>query len=92
MSVDPGRSDEWWRDRKRWFFKPVDGYGGKAAYRGDKLTRGTWQSILERPYVAQQIVPPSERTIEVGGAEQQLKLDLRNYVYDGRVQLVAARL
>jgi hypothetical protein len=90
--VDPAAGDDWWRDRKRWFFKPVDGYGGKAAYRGDKLTRGTWQRILERPYVAQAIVPPSERTIEVGGVEQQLKLDLRNYVYDGRVQLVAARL
>lgn len=90
--VDPAEGDALWRERKRWFFKPVDGYGGKAAYRGDKLTRGTWQSILGRPYVAQQVVPPSERTIEVGGVEQQLKLDLRNYVYDGRVQLVAARL
>ena len=90
--VEPARGDEMWQDRRRWFFKPVDGYGGKAAYRGDKLTRGTWQRILERPYVAQLVVPPSERTIEVGGCEQQLKLDLRNYVYDGRVQLVAARL
>ena len=92
VPVDPAEGDALWRERKRWFFKPVDGYGGKAAYRGDKLTRGTWQSILGRPYVAQQVVPPSERTIEVGGVEQQLKLDLRNYVYDGRVQLVAARL
>ena len=70
----------------------MDGYGGKAAYRGDKLTRGTWQQVLERPYVAQAVVPPSERTIEVAGELRQLKLDLRNYVYDGRVQLVAARL
>ena len=90
--VDPARGDDWWARRKQWFFKPVDGYGGKAAYRGDKITRGAWQQVLERPYVAQQIVPPSERTIEVGGELRQLKLDLRNYVYDGRVQLVAARL
>jgi hypothetical protein len=90
--VDPARGDEWWRERRRWFFKPVDGYGGKAAYRGDKLTRATWQAILERPYVAQHVVPPSERTIELDGAERPLKLDLRNYVYDGKVQLVAARL
>lgn len=90
--VDPARGDEWWARRKQWFFKPVDGYGGKAAYRGDKLTRGTWQQVLERPYVAQAVVPPSERTIEVAGELRQLKLDLRNYVYDGRVQLVAARL
>ena len=35
---------------------------------------------------------PSERTIAVDGCEQPLKLDLRAYVYDGAVQLVAARL
>lgn len=90
--VDPARGDEWWAQRKRWFFKPVDGYGGKAAYRGDKLTRGAWQQVLSRPYVAQSLVPPSERTISFTGELRQLKLDLRNYVYDGRVQLVAARL
>jgi hypothetical protein len=90
--VDPARADEWWSERKRYFFKPATGYGSKAAYRGDKLTRSTWEQILGRPYIAQRIVAPSERTIRVGDAEVPLKLDLRNYVYGGRVQLVAARL
>jgi hypothetical protein len=90
--VDPARGEALWRERKRLFFKPVDGYGGKAAYRGDKLTRATFERILARPYVAQRLVPPSERTIAVDGAQVPLKLDLRNYVYDGQVQLVAARL
>jgi hypothetical protein len=90
--VDPGDADVLWRDRKQYFFKPVDGYGGKAAYRGDKLTRGTFGQILARPYVAQRLVPPSERTIALDGREVPLKLDLRNYVYGGEVQLVAARL
>jgi hypothetical protein len=92
VTVDPARADELWRDRKRWFFKPLDGYGSKAAYRGDKLTRGTWEAILARPYVAQEIVPPSERMIQIDGREVPLKLDVRAYVYDGRVQLTAARL
>jgi len=90
--VDPARAQEFWHERKRWFFKPATGYGSKAAYRGDKLTRSTWEQILTRPYIAQRIVAPSERTIRVGEDEVPLKLDLRNYVYDGRVQLVAARL
>lgn len=90
--VDPARAEEWWSERKRYFFKPATGYGSKAAYRGDKLTRSTWEQILARPYVAQRIVAPSERTIRVDELEIPLKLDLRNYVYDGRVQLVAARL
>jgi hypothetical protein len=90
--VDPAQRDALWGARKQYFFKPVDGYGGKAAYRGDKLTRATFEQILARPYVAQRLVPPSERTIAVDGREVPLKLDLRNYVYAGRVQLVAARL
>lgn len=90
--VTAENADALWSARRRYFFKPLDGYGGKAAYRGDKLTRGTWEQIRTRPYVAQRIVPPSERTILVDGCEQPLKLDLRCYVYDGTVQLVAARL
>jgi hypothetical protein len=92
--------DELWRDRRRWFFKPSGGFGSKAAYRGDKLTRGVWQSIVDgigagpaaRSYVAQRIVPPSERTVIVEDSEKPLKLDIRCYVYDGEVQLVASRL
>lgn len=90
--LDAANREELWRERKHYFFKPVDGYGGKAAYRGDKLTRSTWDRLPERPYVAQRLVPPSQRTIRLEGAEVPLKLDLRNYVYDGEVQLVAARL
>jgi hypothetical protein len=37
-------------------------------------------------------VPPSQRRLEVDGADTDLKLDIRAYVYDGIIQLVAARL
>ena len=91
-SVAASEREDLWRDRRRYFFKPVDGFGGRAAYRGEKLTRTVWESILARPYVAQRLVPPSQRTIRIEDREMPLKLDLRNYVYDGEVQLVAARL
>jgi hypothetical protein len=42
--------------------------------------------------VAQALVLPSERRLEVDSAETDLKLDVRAYVYDGAIQLVAARL
>jgi hypothetical protein len=90
--VDGAEREALWQARKQLFFKPVDGYGSKAAYRGDKLTRGTWEQILARPYIAQRLVPPSQRTISIDGREIPLKLDVRNYVYAGEVQLVAARL
>jgi len=90
--VGRGDAERWWTERKHWFFKPIHGYGGKAAYRGDKLTRSTFERILEQDYVAQRIVAPSQRHVEVQGAVIPLKLDVRCFVYDGKIQLVAARL
>ena len=85
-------ADGLWGERKRLFFKPAAGYGSKAAYRGDKLTKRVFEDILVGGYVAQELVPPSERRIGGEEAPVDLKLDLRNYAYRGRVQLVTARL
>lgn len=90
--VTRDNADALWRDRKGYFFKPVSGYGSKAAYRGDKLTKGTWQEILTRDYVAQRLIPPSERRLTVAGQPAVLKVDVRNYAYAGKTQLLAARL
>ena len=80
-----------WSQRRQLFFKPANGYGSRAAYRGDKLTRRVWGEILAAPYVAQTLVPPSERLVDVAGVPTRLKLDIRAYAYDGRIQLLAAR-
>lgn len=90
--VDPTQADVLWKARRELFFKPASGFGSKAAYRGDKLTRRVWDEILAGQYVAQALVPPSERMILDENVPLALKLDLRNYVYAGEVQLLAARL
>lgn len=93
--VEPGERVSLWEHRRELFFKPATGYGGKAAYRGDKLTKRVFEEILAGEYVAQTLVPPSERHLQLdagGGQPVSLKVDLRNYVYDGEVQLLAARL
>jgi hypothetical protein len=90
--VTKAHSEALWERRKKLFFKPMAGYGSRAAYRGDKLTRGVWEEILKGQYVAQKIVPPSERVVKVNGSDNQLKVDLRAYVYQGEIQLLAARL
>ena len=82
-------ADRLWAGRRSLFFKPAAGHGSRAAYRGDKLTRRVWDEILAGRYVAQALVPPSERRI---GPEAALKVDVRNYVYEGKVQMLAARL
>lgn len=85
-------ADDLWARRKQAFFKPAAGYGSKAAYRGDKLTKRVFEEILEGDYVVQDLVPPSARRIGTEVAPVELKIDLRNYAYRGRVQLVTARL
>ncbi|MCP5045166.1 MAG: circularly permuted type 2 ATP-grasp protein [bacterium] len=85
-------ADDLWSRRKQLFFKPATGYGSRATYRGAKLTRKTWGAILESPYVAQALVPPSERKLVIEGEERPLKLDLRAFVFRAQIQLFAARL
>lgn len=90
--VTPERADELWAQRRQLFFKPVAGFGAKAAYRGDKLTKRVWSEILESDFVAQALVPPSGRMIEVDGVQNDLKFDIRAYTYNGQIQLLAARM
>jgi hypothetical protein len=92
VEVPSAHAESFWSSRKQWFFKPAAGYGGKATYRGDKMTKRVFEEISRGGYIAQALVPPSERRLLVDGVEQDLKLDLRNYVYQGAVQLVSARL
>ena len=85
-------ADELWNRRKRLFFKPVAGYGGKGAYRGDKLTRRVFEDIVQGDYVAQTLSPPGERQLKVDGELTSLKFDIRHYVYRACIQLTAARI
>ena len=90
--VTPENAGTFWATRKQWFFKPEAGFGSKATYRGDKVTKRVFGEIAQGGFIAQAVVPPSERSLRVDGVEQRLKLDLRNFVYRDRVQLVSARL
>lgn len=89
--VTPQRADALWAQRRQLFFKPVGGYGAKAVYRGDKLTRRVWDEILADEFIAQTLVPPGQRMVVVDGVQTDLKFDVRAYTYAGQVQLLAAR-
>lgn len=90
-------ADSLWALRKQLFFKPMTGFGSRAAYRGDKLTKRVFAEILAGDYVVQRLAPPEEHLVPVSGEEGQtelipLKYDLRLYVYRGHIQLACARL
>ena len=89
--VDPGDEQRLWSARRGLFFKPIAGYGGRGAYRGEKLTKRVWQDILAGDYVAQSVVLPGERLVDKLDSKA-MKFDLRAYAYDGAVQWVAARM
>jgi hypothetical protein len=91
-AVTAERAEDFWQRRRQLFFKPAAGFGSRAAYRGDKLTRRVFEEILAGDYVAQAYAPPSVVAVAVDGGMTELKADIRNYVYRGAVQLVAARL
>lgn len=90
--VTPEGAEEMWAERAGLFFKPASGHGGKAVYRGDKMTRKVWAAVLAGNYVAQQRIAPSERVVAVAGERQRHKLDVRLYTYAGELLLAAARL
>ena len=90
--VTPENADQLWTERKGYFFKPAGGHGGKAVYRGDKLTRGVWDEIIQGDYIAQESATPSERRILIDGEVQSMKLDVRLYTYRASPMLVAARV
>jgi hypothetical protein len=91
-TVTTSNAERLWSERRNLFFKPVAGYGGRAAYRGDKVTKRVWQEILLGEYIAQKVVAPGVRVSGRADSPETLKFDLRSYVYRSRVQWTAARV
>ena len=90
--VRPADGQRLWDARRSLFFKPATGFGSRAAYRGDKLTRRVWTEILAGDYVAQAIVAPGRRIVDASDPSVAMKFDLRAFAYEGQVQWVAARM
>jgi hypothetical protein len=90
--VTPANAQGLWEARKTMFFKPACGYGSKAVYRGDKLTKAVWAEIVQGGYIAQDFAAPGQRMVKVDGSPERRKTDVRLYVYDGQLLLTAVRL
>ena len=90
--VTAENAERLWADRSRYFFKPTGGQGGKAVYRGDKITRRVWEEIPRGGYIAQELAKPSERRIRIDGEIKSMKRDVRLYAYNGAPLLMATRV
>ena len=92
LVVTPENADEFWGKRKQYFFKPTSGFGGRATYRGSKVTKRVWGEISKGGYIAQQFIPPTTRALKANDEPKNLKYDLRVYTYAGKTLLMAARI
>ena len=92
--VDEINAENLWEHRKKYFFKPFNGYGGRGAYNGKGLTKQVWENIKEGNYLAQEIVKANVRMTKGGDDEEMeaYKFDIRAYTYKGKVLLLAARM
>jgi len=86
-------ADAAWGSRADWVFKPAAAFGSRAVYRGDKISRKKFDSILpEAGYVAQRRVEPALVTVETDSGPRAMKFDVRAYAYRDRVLLLGARV
>ena len=82
-------SEEVWKNKKKYFFKPLQGYAGKQVYRGKNLTSSKFKDLLKTPSIYQEYVVPSTHTDSQG---ESWKVDFRAYAYGASVQMLVARL
>ncbi|WP_413292487.1 hypothetical protein ACLSU7_13860 [Bdellovibrio sp. HCB185ZH] len=85
-------ADEIWSMRKKLFFKPKNAYGSKQSYRGHSMSRKAFEDLLSSATIAMEYVPAPEIPFETPEGSQNFKYDLRCYAYQGRLQMVLARL
>ncbi|ASD62397.1 hypothetical protein [Bdellovibrio bacteriovorus] len=92
FDISTERADEIWGNRKKFFFKPKNAFGSKQSYRGGTISRSTYDKIVGQDMIAQEYMPAPEQTFETPEGPQAFKYDLRCYAYQGRMQMVLARL
>ena len=87
--IDSVSVDELWKKRKKLFFKPLRGYGGKSVYRGKNISHNVFNRIIQEKGVFQERVSPSIFMDSSGG---EWKYDIRAYAYRNQVQKISARV
>jgi hypothetical protein len=82
-------SEEAWRTRKQWVFKPDTGYASRGVYVGEKLTKHKLAELDPENTLIQRRILPS---LTLAEDQQVFKTDYRLFVYRDRILGVAARI
>ena len=73
------------KERKKWFFKPLNLHAGKGVVSGKTISQKRFSSLEKEKFLAQKLVTPHK-------LQEGLKYELRFFTYEGKVQLVGASL
>jgi hypothetical protein len=92
LDIHHDSKEDVWAHRKIFFFKPKRAFGSKQSYRGASISRKAFDEIVGQEFIAQEFVAAPEKSFETPDGPQNFKYDLRCYAYQGRLQLVVARL
>ncbi len=85
-------ADKVWADRKKMFFKPSNSFGSKQSYKGANISKKVFEDILSGDFLAQEYIPAPEQEFTTPNGVEKFKFDLRCYAYQGRLQMIIARL
>lgn len=85
-------AEDIWSQRKKLFFKPKNAFGSKQSYKGASVSRKTFDELDKNDTIAQEFIPAPEVSYVTPEGPQNFKYDLRCYAYQGRLQLIVARL
>lgn len=91
-SLDLDAKEELWQQRKNYFLKPKRAFGSKQSYKGSSVSRRVFDEIVGQDFIAQEYVPAPELVFPTPQGEQSFKYDLRCYAYQGRLQMIVARI
>ena len=90
--MDFSSKEELWAKRKKYFFKPTTSYGSKGVFNGKGISKKAFEGVYKPGYIAQETAPAGKRTFTYEGQEMEMKVDLRFFTFNGRVQNYGARL
>jgi hypothetical protein len=92
LSLETHNKEDIWAKRKTFFIKPKRAFGSKQSYKGASISRKIFDELAGHEFIAQEFVAPSEQIFKTPEGEQSFKFDLRCLAYQGRLQLIVARL
>lgn len=78
-----------WLNRKKYFYKPSESYGGKASYKGSSISKKYFDNLWSDNFLAQEYFDPSKF---IDSHQQEWKFDLRVYTFEEKTLFSMARV